>query len=319
MRPVLAAVATSTALACAAAVAACGFGAGPASTGTATLTVTRDYGSGTLLEARDENPPESETVIRFLDNEADITTRYGGGFVQSIDGISGTGTGGTSDWFFYVNGVESPVGSADVRVKGGDRIWWDYRNWTAATSVPKVVGSWPEPFAQSSVEAPKPVRVVCLGVHSACELTADRLVGAGVEARVEDAPVSGANPGSAMRLLVGPWTRVRTDTAVDELRDSPQRTGVFATFKGPTHSGWQLIGLDVSAHPARDFGSGGGLVAALGGADEPPTWIVTGSGGTAVRRAADALDIRSLRNRYAVAATRHGAVPLPIVQRGEGR
>src|SRR5215208_8531348 len=230
MRPVLAGVTTSTALACAAAVAACGFGAGPASTGTATLTVTRDYGSRTLLEARDESPPESETVIRFLDNEADIATRYGGGFVQSIDGISGTGTGGTSDWFFYVNGVESPVGSADVRVKGGDRIWWDYRDWTAAMSVPAVVGSWPEPFAQAPLEHPKPVDVVCLGAHPACELTADRLVGAGVEARVQQGEGRGSSSSPAIRLLVGPWMRVRTDPAVDELRGSPQSDGVFATF-----------------------------------------------------------------------------------------
>src|SRR3954463_4816534 len=210
MRPALAGVATATALACAVAVAACGFGAGPASTGTATLTVTRDYGSRTLLEATDENPPESETVIRFLDSEADITTRYGGGFVQSIDGISGTGAGGTSDWFFYVNGVESPVGSADVRVKGGQKIWWDYRDWTAAMSVPAVVGSWPEPFAQNSVDHPQAVPVQCLGVRPACETVSKRIDEAGAKA----APIMSkgkARSADAPRVLVGTWPRVGAD------------------------------------------------------------------------------------------------------------
>ena len=28
-------------------------------------------------------------MIRFLDREAEITTRYGGGFVQSINGTAG--------------------------------------------------------------------------------------------------------------------------------------------------------------------------------------------------------------------------------------
>src|SRR5919204_4332914 len=125
MRFVPAGAATATALACAVAVASCGFGAGPSSGGTATLTVTRDYGSRTMVEATDQDPPESETVIRFLDSQTDLTTRYGGGFVQSINGLAGTGD---SDWFFYVDGVESPVGSADVQVKGGEKIWWDYRN-----------------------------------------------------------------------------------------------------------------------------------------------------------------------------------------------
>jgi hypothetical protein len=312
MTPVVAAVATVTALACAVTVTACGLGAGPTSSGTATLTVTRNYGSRILVQARAEDPPSSETVIRFLDSQADITTRYGGGFVQSIDGLSGTGS---SDWFFYVNGIESPVGSGDVRVKAGDKIWWDYRDWTGAMSVPAVVGQWPEPFAQASSSAPSPVRVVCLGVHPACTTAANRLADAGVNAPVIDG-ARGRSASGAIRLLVGPWRKVRTDPAVDDLRDSPQGTGVFATFKGPTHGGWHLIGVDQTGHPARDLGPGAGLVAALERSGDEPTWIVTGSGGSAVRRAADALDSDFLRNRYAVAATGGGVVPLPIVPGG---
>jgi Domain of unknown function (DUF4430) len=315
MRPVTAAVATAMALVCAVAVAACGFGAGPSSSGTATLTVTRDYGTRTLVEATRDDPSSSETVIRFLDREADITTRYGGGFVQSINGISGTGAGGGSDWFFYVNGVESPVGSAEVQVKGGDRIWWDYRNWTAAMSVPAVVGSWPEPFAQASVNRPKPVPVVCLGFRPACTMTADRLAGIGINAPIQSRRQGGS--AGAPRVLVGPWTQVRKDPAVDELQDGPQGTGVFATFKGRAGSGGHLIGLDAGGTPRRDFGQGSGLVAAVRGSGDEPTWIVTGSGGAAVHRAAEALESASLRNRYAVAATAHGTVPLPIV-RGSG-
>ena len=160
MRPVAAGLATAAALACAAAVAGCGFGPGPSSEGTATLTVTRDYGSKTLVDATDDGPAlESETVIRFLDREADITTRYGGGFVQSIDGLAGAERGGRRyDWFFYVNGIESPVGAAEVHVHGGDRIWWDYRDWTGAMRVPAVVGSWPEPFAQAAARGRPPAR-----------------------------------------------------------------------------------------------------------------------------------------------------------------
>jgi hypothetical protein len=314
MTPAATWLAAATVLACAVAVAGCGFGAGPSSSGTATLTVTRGYGSQMLLQATDEDPPSSETVIRFLDGEADITTRYGGGFVQSIDGLAGTGS---SDWFFYVNGTESPVGAAEVDVKGGDRIWWDYRNWSAAMSVPQVVGSWPEPFAQASSDDPEPVRVVCLGVRPACATAADRLGDAGVSARVEQG-ASGSNAsGSAMRVLVGPWTRVARDPAVDSLRESPGGTGVFAIFKGPIEGTWHLIGLDQGADPSRDFGAVSGLVAALGRSGDAPTWIVTGSGSSAVRRAAAALDSGSLRNRYAVAATPHGAVPLPIVGKGQ--
>jgi hypothetical protein len=111
---------------------------------------------------------------------------------------------------------------------------------------------------------------------------------------------------------VGPWAKVRADPAVDALRGSPATTGVFATFKGSIRGGWHLIGLDQDGKPSRDLGQRAGLVAALGRAGDPQTWIVTGSGGTAVRRAAELLDASSLRDRYAVAAIHRRAVPLPI-------
>ena len=51
----------------------------------------------------------------MLDREAEITTRYGGGFVQSIDGLEGALDAGRSlDWFFFVNGIESSTGAAEV-------------------------------------------------------------------------------------------------------------------------------------------------------------------------------------------------------------
>jgi hypothetical protein len=314
MTPVARRLAAAAALTtCVVAVAGCGFGPGPPSPGIATLTVTRDYGSRTLLQATEYDAPSSETVIRLLDSHADITTRYGGGFVQSIDGLAGTGD---SDWFFYVNGVESSVGSADVQVKGGEKIWWDYRNWSAAMSVPAVVGSWPEPFAQNSADHPKAVPVECLGVRPACETVSRRVDSAGTEA-APIVPEGKAGSADAPRILVGTWPRVRNDPAVDNLRGSPQGTGVFATFKGPIHGGWHLIGLDQTGQPTRDLGSGAGLVAALGGSGDQPTWIVTGPGGQAVRRAAGALNPRSLQNRYAVAASEDGTVALPIVRGAE--
>jgi hypothetical protein len=145
-------------------------------------------------------------------------------------------------------------------------------------------------------------------------VTSDRLAAIGVKAPIESRSATDADAGDALRLVVGPWRLVRDDPAVNSLRGSPAADGVFAVFKAPEEPRPRLIGLDVTGTPARDFGTGSGLIAALGRDGDQPTWIVTGSGGSAVRRAADALDSRSLRNRYAVAATGHGTVPLPIIR-----
>src|ERR1700679_2190309 len=131
-----------------AALAAAGCGLGPgAGVGGVELTVTREYGTVPVLE-RSLEADESSTVMRVLEGNAKVSTRYGGGFVQSIDGTEEAHRGGDPyDWFFYVNGVESPVGAADYALQGSERIWWDYRDWAATDHVPAVVGSWPAPFA----------------------------------------------------------------------------------------------------------------------------------------------------------------------------
>jgi hypothetical protein len=294
-------------------VAGCGFGPGPASEGEAILTVTRDYGSEPLVSAREDDPASSETVIRFLDREAEITTRYGGGFVQSIEGLAGGERAGRSlDWFFYVNGLESPIGGAEVRVHGGDRIWWDYRDWTAAMRVPAVVGQWPEPFEQTSTgDGALPVRVECAGARATCERAAERLGDAGVEARVGGLDADPAGSPVALRVLVGPWSRVRNDPAAAQIEDGPGASGVFARFDGD-RGPYGLVALDAEGNEAFRA-EHGGLVAAVREGDDPPTWLVTGTDPAAVRLAAGLLDDADLRDRYAVAVEASGKpIGLPV-------
>ena len=296
--------------------AGCGFGAGPTSEGKAILTVTRDYGSVPLVSASEEGPASSETVIRFLDREASITTRYGGGFVQSIDGLAGGEREGRRfDWFFYVNGVESPIGGADVRVHGGDRIWWDYRDWTAAMSVPAVVGQWPQPFAQASGgHGAPPVRVECAGRRAPCEAVAGRLREAGVGAGVSGLSADRGSGAAAPRLLVGPWSAIAGDPAASELREGPQTSGVFADFER-LRGRCDLLGLDAQGREVLRL-KRGGLVAAVREGDDPPTWLVTGTGPAGVRAAAGVLDEADLSDRYAIAVDPSGnAIGLPVTDR----
>jgi hypothetical protein len=300
-------------LAVAAALAGCGLGPGSSSEGTATLTVTRDYGAQPMVEASVDDPDGSETVLRMLDREAEIETRYGGGFVQSIDGIAGaTEADRRLDWFFYVNGIESPIGSAEREVAGGDRIWWDYRDWSDAMRVPAVVGSWPEPFLQASADEDRlPVRVECAGERDPCREVADRLADEGVsvsEERLGDAP-----EGEALRVLVGPWSAVGRDPAAALITEGPATSGVFAQFV--RDHGWiALRALNERAEPVDSLGDGAGLVAAVRDGEDPPTWVVTGFDAGGIGAATRALDEDVLRDHYAVVvgAGTEKTLPVPV-------
>jgi hypothetical protein len=280
----------ATAALCAAVAPGCGLGPGENS-GEIELTVTRDYGSQ-VLERASESINESDTVLRLLDRNADVETRYGGGFVQSIDGLAGGQSDGRrSDWFFYVNGIESPVGSAEYDPADGDRIWWDFHDWTSAMRVPAVVGSWPEPFVRGFEGERWKVAFDCRIESEVCEPVLDRLRRAGAEP-------SELNPADAIHVRVGTWETIRTDEVAGLLAGPPSESGVFATFTGERRP--LLTLLDQRGEPAGSLGPGAGLVAALRPGEGPPTWVITGTDRAGVDAAAGLLG-SDLRNRFAVA------------------
>ncbi|HEX6688466.1 MAG TPA: DUF4430 domain-containing protein [Solirubrobacterales bacterium] len=305
MRHRLPAVASALLLAVALAAAGCGFGAGK-EVGEVSLTVTRDYGADRVLPLVHDGASESDTVMRVLDRNAAISTRYGGGFVRSIDGLSeATHDGRRYDWFYYVNGVESPVGAADLSLQGGEAIWWDYRNWSAASRVPAVVGSWPHPMIGGYEGEVHPVTLECREAVAACTAVRGRLEAAGIA-------LAPRGKDGAIRVLVGSWARLREDPAVAQLEEGPGVSGVFADFVPRPRGGYLLAGLDEDGRSARDFGPGAGLVAATRLYDAPPVWIVSGTTARAVTAAAGLLDATHLRDRYAVATDGGGETPLPL-------
>ena len=124
--------------------------------GTATLWVTRDRGAEVVLTAE---VPAGLTILQALDQVADVETRYGGRFVQAIDGIAGS-LGGQHDWFYFLNGIEPDLGAAEVRLRPGDVAWWDYRSWKGRMEQPVVVGAFPEPFLHGFEGVTRPLEVV---------------------------------------------------------------------------------------------------------------------------------------------------------------
>jgi hypothetical protein len=298
--------------------AGCGFGAGE-TTGNVTLTVTRDYGDETLHEGVDQDTApakEGETVMRLLQGRYDVKTRFGGGFVQSIDGLAGGRENGRrADWFYYVNGIEAPVGAAERHVAAGEDIWWDHHTWDAAQRVPAVVGSYPEPFLSGQEGKRFPVRLVCLGDDErSCDEVETRLTDAGVKAPSR-AVLEQSGGHEVLRVIVGRWADIRRDPVVRRLERGPQVSGVFAR---PTSTGDAIVLLDSDGRPVRTLRGGSGIVAATSVEAQAPTWIVSGTDDVGVAAAAAALTKDRLQHHFALAIDGGRDVPLPVTGAGTG-
>jgi Domain of unknown function (DUF4430) len=175
--------------------AGCGGAAGGGG-GTATLWITRDRGATVLYTG---SVPAGLTVLQALDREADVDTRYGGRFVQSVNGLAGSLSRGR-DWFYFVNGVAADRGAAEYRLRAGEIAWWDYRRWRDSREAVVVVGAFPEPFVHGYAGKVRPVIVRYVRPAQRATATAvAQLVGAASTAPAAAA----APPGSNVIRIVG--------------------------------------------------------------------------------------------------------------------
>jgi hypothetical protein len=168
--------------------------------GTAHLWITRDRGSEVVMTA---TVPAGISAMDALQDKADVETRYGGRFVQAVEGIEGS-LADQHDWFFFVNGYEADRGATEYRLHDGDVLWFDHRSWGEEQRVPIVVGAFPEPFLHGFDGRRRPAVVDAVETQTARRLAklvrgslngpadgANRLVlvdGSGFRARLSGAP-----------------------------------------------------------------------------------------------------------------------------------
>ncbi len=163
--------------------------------GTATLWVTRDRGAEVLLDVKVD---AGQTLMRALDSKVELETRYGGRFVQAIDGLSGS-LEDQRDWFWFVNGYEGDRSASAYRLRDGDVAWLDYRGWEREGEARVVVGAFPEPFLHGYDGKTRPAAVRFEGSPTRADELARTIGAASIEPLGTPAP--GAN---VLELRAGP-------------------------------------------------------------------------------------------------------------------
>jgi hypothetical protein len=193
--------------------AGCG-GAAGGEEGTAQLWVTRDRGAELLVDAE---VAAGQTLLRALAAEADVETRYGGRYVQSVNGIEGS-LGEQRDWFWFVNGYEGDRSAASYRLRDGDVAWLDYRGWEREGEARVVVGAFPEPFIHGYEGRTRRAVVRFEGGQARQAERLAKLIGA---ESVEPFGVPVPNGANVLELRLGPdqaRAELRGETAGDPIR-----------------------------------------------------------------------------------------------------
>lgn len=125
----------------------CGCQSGPSTEIEVRVIVTQDFGNEPIL---DESVAVSEgaSALEALQKVAAVETRYGGGFVEAINGLRSQYSGSKvqKDWLFYVNGISANVGALDYKLCDGDVEHWDFHDWSFRAFIPAIISEFPQPF-----------------------------------------------------------------------------------------------------------------------------------------------------------------------------
>ncbi len=242
-----------------------------------------------------------------LKRVAEVETKYGGGFVSSIDGVSSQYGGANSskrDWFFYINGVVSNVGAGDYVLRDGDIEHWDFHDWSFHPFIPAIIGAFPETFQQGFQGKTSPTLIVYSGdFKQAAEVLARQLSQLGV-ANV-GIRLSGAlqekEKISSNLILLGTMNNELTA----ELNSNWRRLGFFSYIEEGV-----IVTLNAKGEVSNRYAVEAGLIQATQnpwnskgtGAGENVVWMMTGTDESGIEGAVDVLINRPSELRYAYAA-----------------
>jgi hypothetical protein len=280
------------------------------------LTITQNYGRDIIFK-EEVKIKENYTVLDVLNENVDLGTDYGGGFVSSIEGIEST-FGGPSgikeDWFYYINGICADVGAVDYELADGDEIWWDYHKWEGMNSAnSSVVGMYPEPFVNGYRNKTKSVNIFYgdENIQEAKNLK-DSLMDLGSnEINVLEIEKELIKNREAPTILIGQWNEIKKLDYIKDLNENYQKTGTYFFYNNTNlelmNSKYETMKIVEKKYATiNSYGEGLG--------DKTPLWIISGNSTESIKKAVEILikNHEVLNLSYSAAIIEDMVIELPI-------
>ena len=284
---------------------------------TVKIVVTTDFGKEVMLEQTIEIEPDT-SALEALKRVATVETKYGGNFVDAINGVSSQymgANGSKKDWLWYVNGVSSNIGANDYVLKDNDIEHWDFRDWSYQQFIPAIIGEFPQPFLNGYHGKVKPTVIVYEEWFQDCaQLLVETLseLGVGELSAVIHNQLPKASQEQYNLIVLG-----RQDNElILELNNLHKKLGFYTYFNGG-----KLVVLNTRGEVVNEYGDGSGLIQATQnpwnpkgvGAGENVVWMISGTDDEGVRKAVQALTSPSadLSHAYAAIVIERSTIKIP--------
>ncbi|MFC1871084.1 DUF4430 domain-containing protein [Chloroflexota bacterium] len=291
--------------------------AADSATAEAIVAVTRDFGNELLLQQTVVIEPDT-TAMAALQMVATVETKYGGGFISAINGLSSEYEGANkskNDWLFHINGIACGTGAGAYILQDRDIEQWDYRGWSYIQYIPAIIGNYPQPFLSGYQGKLKPTAVVYEEqFKNVAQSLADGLKNQGISevSAIAFEQLSPSSREQSNLILVG-----RPDNElIAEINSAHKKLGLFAYFQQS-----KLIVLNAEGEVISEAEAASGLIEATQnpwhpkgiGAGESAVWIISGTDDDGVRSAAEVIinNYDDFRFAYAVAVINGEIIRIP--------
>lgn len=258
------------------------------------LIVTSDFGH-TKMFGKNVGLVKDEVGMEVMFRNLDIQTAYGGGFVNSINGLQSKFTFFTGserkkqDWFYWVNGVLAPIGIGEYRPQSDDEIWWDYHDWSMTMFIPAVIGSYPQPFKNGFWgKNPGTVIMYAKEFKDGAEKLKKSLISRGVkEVDISPYDSTALEKPSKYYILLGKWDDLSKESELLQKTNKKSKlVGVYAKFDEDKLHSLNFKGKIIKSY---DKKAGAIYANASGMGSTNPIWFVTGIDEEGVGLALDVL------------------------------
>jgi len=274
------------------------------------ILVTRNYGREILAE-KTVAIFGGDTVMDIMQDNFNVETAYGGGFVNVIDGLKSGYTGNGSsqnkgtknDWFYYVNGVMAEMGADQYMCEDANTVSWDYHHWGGDMYVKTRISDWPDSMGERTVE---------FAYGPGFEKVAGRISGAAqkaggktVESNVESLDMEDFEKDA---LFVGTWEDANENEFIREAFENRARAGLYAVFND---EGLLLFDDNGEAGETSEKGAFAASMQKAYGS-EASLFLIVGNDDAMIEKLVDVfLDKGSMKGAFGIAATEEGVCYVP--------
>jgi len=276
----------------------------PGGTGTditVRVVVTQNFGRDLMLDETIE-VPTGASALEALQQVADVETAYGGGFVNTINGVRSQYPA-QEDWLFYINGISTNKGAAGYILEDGDIQHWDFHDWSFRMFIPAIIGDFPQPFLHGYGGQVRPTVIVYAdGLREEAEALERGLAELGVEnvSLKHTGELTDDDKQHSNLILLG----TKDSDLVSEMNQAWDKLGFFVHFEDGV-----MVVHNSRGEVEAEYGAGCGLIQATQslwnpkgvGACENVVWMASGMDADGVKSAVDALINRHDQFQYAYA------------------